>query len=62
MNNYNPHVIKVVYLRKMEEKGSLCDCGKRFTIFVYVENVKERLRNFVERLGNGGEKRAVGES
>ena len=48
MNNYQPGVIKIVYLRKMVELLSLCECGKRFVVLVYVEYVELRLKEFVE--------------
>jgi len=47
MNNYNPNVIKIVYLRKLTENSSLCQCGKKFIILVYIENVEFKLKNFI---------------
>ena len=47
MNNYNPNVIKIVYLRKLTESTPLCDCGKKFVILAYVEHVEFRMKDYV---------------
>ena len=47
INNYHPNVVKIVYLRKLSQ-SSLCDCGKKFVVLVYVEHVGLRVKELVE--------------